>query len=250
MDEVGSDAGDVEVGPLEEPSTPFLSAPPKSGELSTFAKKLFGEMFVWLCSMVVFGSTINFVVANSTRSCSSLCGYAIATSVISALITSLILIGHYLTWTTKMDRGSWFNSKAECNFMGFLVVWWAAGVGGLSAVVTEDITIPKGNPTATVNITEAFNAAINETVTFQNVSKSMDSIKSAINQTAALQNFTKSMEALEAVINNTATIHNIPKRVLVVHAPDIGVFFGWLAFFGAIYTTFKSYHASKEEQRA
>ncbi len=178
MEQPTSDAGE-QAGEVHDA---FLSGPPRSGELSTFAQKLLGECFVWLASMVVFGSTVNLVANNGQ--CAGLCKYAIATGIISVLITSLLLLGHYLTWTTKMDRSSWFTSVAEMRFMAVLVVWWGAGVGGLSAVTRS--------PTQT-----------------------------------SLKMFAP-----------------------VSHASGVGIFFGWLAFFGSIYTTFKAYHASKEEQRA
>ena len=188
----------------DEHSAPFLSSSPKSGELSTFAQKLFGEVFVWLASMVVFGSTINLVVTK--RACTSLCGYAIAVAVISVLITSLLLFGHYLTWSTKMDRGSWFNSNTEKTFMGVLVAWWAAGVAGLSYVTTERVV--------SYRLPDDFNITT----------------------------------VAKAGRNMTVFIYS--ELQPVAHASDVGIFFGWLAFFGSIYTTFKAYHASKEEQLA
>lgn len=167
-----------------EANEAFLSGPPLSGEASVFVQKLFGEMFVWLASMVVFGSTLN-LVANKSGTCGPLCKYAIVTGVISILVTSLLLVGHWLTWSTKNDRSSWFTSNAEMRFMGGLVVWWGAGVGGLSAV-----SAPRD------------------------------------------------------------TVANLKGFAPIAHASGVGLFFGWLAFFGSIYTTFKAYHAAKEESRA
>lgn len=197
-----------DVGTLDmndEQSAPFLSSSPKSGELSTFAQKLFGEIFVWLSSMVVFGSTINLVVTD--QNCTSLCRYAISVAVVSVLFTSLLLFGHYLTWSAKMDRGSWFNSNTEKTVMGVLVAWWAAGVAGLSYVVTENklfFELPDKFDVSTVNATGRF---------------------------------------VDKVFVRT-------ELVPVPHASGVGIFFGWLAFFGSIYTTFKAYHSFKEEQLA
>lgn len=203
----GSESGLPPVG-FDERTTPFLSqGPPRSGEISTFAQKLLGECFVWLCSMVVFGSTVNLLISKEGQ-CNHLCGYAIATSVISVIITSFLLFGHWLTWSSKLDRGSWFNSNTEKNFMGFLMFWWAVGVGGLSAVMMEEVTTEMWKPVAN---------AVNKTV----------------------GNLT----------TTTCALIKVPDKVVAVHASDVGIFFGWLAFFGSIYTTFKAFHTSKEEQR-
>lgn len=206
MEPPKSDAG----AEHEELRDPFLSGAPRSGEFSTFAQKLFGEIFVLFASLVVFGSTLNVVAVQ--KECGKLCSYAIAVAVISVLTILVLMFGHYVTWSSKMDRNSWFNSNAEKNAMIFLVLWWAAGVGGLSAVVTEPCPLPPNIITA-LNITE-----VNSTVT------------------------TEIMQLLCQDVTNS--------RKLVQHASGIGVFFGWLAFFGSIYTTFKAYHSSKEEQRA
>lgn len=204
----GGNGSDTPPTPLDDgTSTPFLSqGPPRSGEISTFAQKLLGECFVWLSSMVVFGSTVNLLISNNGK-CNHLCGYAIATSIISVIVTSFLLFGHWLTWSSKLDRGSWFNSNTEKNFMGFLMVWWAFGVGGLSAVAVEE------------KITKVF---------------------TLVDNTTKLTNITKVVQC-----NAKETLD----RIEVKHASDVGIFFGWLAFFGSIYTTFKAFHTSKEEQR-
>lgn len=36
----------------------------------------------------------------------------------------------------------------------------------------------------------------------------------------------------------------------VPHASNVGIIFGWLAFFGSIIGAYKAYHAGKEEQRS
>lgn len=206
MSDTNGGNGSPPVG-FDERTTPFLSqAPPRSGEISTFAQKLLGECFVWLSSMVVFGSTINLLISEKGK-CNHLCGYAIATSIISVIVTSFLLFGHWLTWSSKLDRGSWFNSNTEKNFMGFLMFWWAVGVGGLSAVVYETILEKTYTP-------------VDPKFVITQVNKTIQVI-------ARLEE----------------------KFVPAQHASDVGIFFGWLAFFGSIYTTFKAFHASKEEQR-
>lgn len=196
-------------------TTPFLSqGPPRSGEISTFAQKLLGECFVWLSSMVVFGSTLN--LRTNEIPCNHLCGYAIATSVISVIVTSFLLFGHWLTWSSKLDRSSWFNSNTEKNFMGFLMVWWSFGVGGLSAV---PMSMNTGSG-------KAMFAALNET----------------LDNADTLRNFTK-------MATKTVQCKAWSEPLEVRHVSDVGIFFGWLAFFGSIYTTFKAFHTSKEEQR-
>lgn len=223
MEPPKSDTGGAE---QDEPRVPFLSGAPRSGEVSTFAQRLFGECFVLLASMVVFGSTLNLVAAGTK--CGGLCGYAIATGIISALVILLLMFGHYLTWSSKMDRSNWFNSNAEKNAMAFLVVWWAAGVGGLSAVVTKE-------PPLSQNEISAIFDVLNLT-----------------QPNSTIPNFTDLANALSSGsnISGAAGIDLLRTPVPIRHASGIGIFFGWLAFFGSIYTTFKAYHSSKEEQRA
>lgn len=38
-------------------------------------------------------------------------------------------------------------------------------------------------------------------------------------------------------------------RIPVLHTSSVGIVFGWLAFFGSVYGSFKSWHAVKEEQK-
>lgn len=118
---------------LPDPRDPFLSTAPRSGELSLFAQKLVAEAFVWLCSIIVVGSTVDFS-SRSKIGCTSLCGFGIATGVVSVLISSIILFGQYLAFTNRVDKGGWFSSVAEKKSMMFLTVWWAIGVATLSAV--------------------------------------------------------------------------------------------------------------------
>lgn len=131
----------LEAGGQAERS-PFLSGPPRSGELSPFAQKLAAQCFIWLASIVVFGSTADF--AAKRNQCGGLCRFGIATGVISFFITSAILVGHYLTWSSKVDKGSWFSSAAEKRYMFMLAIWWTAGVSCLSAFEKsqESLSIP------------------------------------------------------------------------------------------------------------
>lgn len=118
---------------LAEQRTPFLSGPPRSGELTPFAEKIAAQAFVWLASIVVFGSTANF--ASTIDVCESLCRFGIATGVVSFLFTSGMLLAHYLTWSNKIDKGTWFSSGAETKYMYFLLLWWTIGVACLSSLV-------------------------------------------------------------------------------------------------------------------
>lgn len=117
---------------LEERAA-FLSAAPRSGDLSPFAQKLAAQAFVWICSVVVFGSTIDYTSKDYTT-CSALCRYAIAAGILSFLFTSAMLIGQYLTWSNYIDKSSWLSPSAEKRGFILLMIWWAIGVATLSAL--------------------------------------------------------------------------------------------------------------------
>lgn len=170
-----ANAEPLEAGGRTERS-PFLSGPPRSGELSPFAQKLAAQCFIWLASIVVFGSTADFATSNNR--CSSLCRFGIATGVLSFIATTLILVAHYLTWSSKVHKSSWFSSAAEKRIMFGLAIWWTVGVSCLSAFGKAD--------------------------------------------------------------GNTA----------VRHTSELAIMFGWLAFFGSIYGTYKAYHSQREEQKS
>eukprot|EP00174_Griffithsia_okiensis_P000694 GO256218.1.p1 GENE.GO256218.1~~GO256218.1.p1 ORF type:complete len:157 (+),score=22.04 GO256218.1:70-471(+) len=120
-------------GLVEERPTAFLSAAPRSGELSPFAQKLIAESFVWLCSIVVFGSTADF--ANGKNNiCTALCKFAIATGVISFFIISFVLFGQYLVASSRVEKSGWFSTDSEKRFMIFLTAWWTIGAACLSAL--------------------------------------------------------------------------------------------------------------------
>lgn len=126
------DIGDPDLEMGDEKAA-FLSGPPRSGELSPFAQKVATQAFVWLASIIVFGATWDF--SRSINKCNSLCGYAIATGVVSFIFCSLMLLAHYLLMVGRIDRDGWFTNAAEMRFMIALVIWWGPGVGGLSAVL-------------------------------------------------------------------------------------------------------------------
>lgn len=111
--------------------SPFLSPPPRSGQLSPHAQKIAAEVVIWLASVVVFGSTANF--ATVTERCRPLCRFAIVTGVFSCFLTTAILGGHCLTWSSRVSKNSWMSSSAELSYMIALVVWWTVGVSTLSA---------------------------------------------------------------------------------------------------------------------
>lgn len=116
---------------VQEDRAPFLSGPARSGELSPFAQKLAAEAFVCLCSIVVFGSTADY---GNHHECTSLCRFAIATGVISFILSAIILVGQYLVWINRVDKTGWFSSNAEKKGMIFLSTWWVIGVAFLSAL--------------------------------------------------------------------------------------------------------------------
>lgn len=117
---------------LEERAA-FLSGPPRSGELSPFAQKLAAQIFIWLCSLVVFGSTLEFS-SDDDKECSKLCKFHIVTGLISFLFSSSLLISHYLTWSNKVEKTAWFSGKAELRSMVCLTVLWICGAAALSAI--------------------------------------------------------------------------------------------------------------------
>ncbi|KAI0566067.1 hypothetical protein FGB62_12g128 [Gracilaria domingensis] len=171
-------------------STPLLSAKrddgfddrgpppgtPRSGEISLYAQKIVCEAFVWLCSIVVFGSTSEF--ANSTDVCSSLCKSSIAWGVVSFVMTSAMLVAHLVQWKGKTEALTWYTSQSEKHAMFALAIWWTVGVSLLSAVEQ-----PPGGLGG---------------VSF--------------------------------------------------HTSEIAIFFGWLAFFGSIYGSYKAHNAREEER--
>lgn len=125
------DAPDLELS--DHNGVAFLSGAPRSGELSPYAQKVATETFVWLASMVVFGATSDFARVRGT--CNPLCAYGIVTGLFSFILASGLLTGHYMCWVGKMDRhNGWFTNAVEMRLMSALVIWWGAGVGGLSAV--------------------------------------------------------------------------------------------------------------------
>lgn len=126
--------GDIEKGrALHEEKTAFLSSAPRSGELSPFAQKVAAEVFVWVASIVVFAGAINFPLANDLER-TSLNQFAIATCVISFIISSSILFGQFLSITNRVGRSGWFSEASEKKSMVFLALWWAIGVAFLSAL--------------------------------------------------------------------------------------------------------------------
>lgn len=128
--DVNSGSPDIE---MNDDKGAFLSSSPRSGHLSPFGQKVAAQAFVWLASIVVFGATSDF--SREIDKCNSLCGYAIATGVVSFIFCSLILLAHYLLLIGRIDRDGWFTNAAEMRFMIALVVWWGPGVGGLSALL-------------------------------------------------------------------------------------------------------------------
>lgn len=133
MDTMTSDKQTEQRHLVHEPQGQLFSGPPRSGELSPFAAKLGAEVFVCLCSVVVFGATANFG-NNSLAGCTSLCGFAIATGVISFIISLVILLGQALSMSNRVDKAGMFSATAERNGMFFLVAWWAIGVAFLSSL--------------------------------------------------------------------------------------------------------------------
>lgn len=103
----------------------------------------------------------------------------IATGVLSFLATTVILVGHYLTWSSKVDKSSWFSAAAEKRYMFGLALWWTVGVSCLSAFgKVDEFLFPEW------------------------------------------------------------------------HTSGLAIIFGWLAFFGSIYGTYKAYHSQREEQKS
>lgn len=138
--------GDIEKGRvIPGDKTAFLSSAPRSGELSPFAQKVAAEVFVWVASIVVFAGSINFPLANDLKA-TSLNRFAIATSVISFIICSSILLGQFLSMTNRVGRTGWFSEASEKKSLVFLSLWWAIGVAFLSALephpFVERIPVP------------------------------------------------------------------------------------------------------------
>lgn len=117
-----------------EDHSAFLSGPPRSGELSPFAQMIAAQAFIWLASIVVFGSTADFAVKHKDF-CLHQCRFNIAAGVLSFFGMSFLLTGHYLTLSNNMAKGSWFSSRAETRYMIVLVFWWTVGASCLSAFV-------------------------------------------------------------------------------------------------------------------
>lgn len=121
---------------LEERAA-FLSAPPRSGEFSPYAQKLGTQAFVWLCSIVVFGSAANFNFEVEGK-CLGLCRFSIAAGAVSFSCLTLLLIGHILVGTRKLDRSSWLSSDTEKRFMTILAFWWAIASATASAISNKE----------------------------------------------------------------------------------------------------------------
>lgn len=135
---------DVEKGEVTtEERTAFLSSAPRSGELSPFAQKVAAEVFVWIASIVVFGATIDFPLRNDLNR-TPLNNFAIATSVISFIISSSIVAGQCLALTDRVGRSGWFSDASEKKSMMFLAFWWTIGAACLSALEPHPIlkTLP------------------------------------------------------------------------------------------------------------
>jgi hypothetical protein len=129
---------DPEMGRVGAPEKgAFLSGPPRSGELSPFAQKVATQAFVWLASIIVFGATSD--VAHASGKCNSLCMYGIVAGVVSFIFSSFLLVAHYMCLMGRMDRNGWFTSAAERRFMIALAMWWGPAVGGLSALLRNDV---------------------------------------------------------------------------------------------------------------
>lgn len=158
--------------PLDDRSP--LPGTPRSGELSPYAQKVACEAFVWLCSIVVFGSTADF--ATSSDVCSSLCTASIVWGVISFVFISMMLLAHVVQYKGKSEALTWYTSKSERDSMIALALWWTFGVSILSSV-----------------------------------------------------------EKLDAGGS-------------MFHTSWIAIVFGWLAFFGSIYGSYKAHHAREEEK--
>lgn len=117
---------------LEERAA-FLSNFPRSGVLSPFAYVLAAEAFIWLGSIVVFGSMADFA-QNGLFSCQALCKTNIAIGVLSFFFTSVLLVLHYLNWTSKTSKSTWFSPSFNMRALVTLTAWWTIGVSTLSAV--------------------------------------------------------------------------------------------------------------------
>lgn len=119
---------------LPENFAAYLSNPPRSGELSPYACKVAAEFFIWLASIIVFGSTIDFVNRAGLPSCTPLCRFGIATAVVSFIISTSILMGQCLAWTGRVERTGWFSEPSEKKSLVFLAMWWTIGAAFLSAL--------------------------------------------------------------------------------------------------------------------
>lgn len=112
----------------------FLSSAPRSGQLSPIAHVFAAQAFIWLCSIVVFGSMADFA-ENSGGSCQSICKTNIAIGVLSFFFTSVLLVLQYLNWSNKISQSSWFSPTSfNMRALITLIAWWTIGVSTLSAV--------------------------------------------------------------------------------------------------------------------
>lgn len=161
----------------------FLSDPPRSGQLSLFAQKLATQCFIWLASVVVFGSTADFATGST---CNLLCILSISVGVCSFLLCTLILVGQIFVWIGWIEASTFLSPSAEKHYMSSLTFLWVFGVSFLSAHRGTRSPFP-GNET---------------------------------------------------------------ELIAVAHTTGLAIIFGWLAFFAAIFGTYKAYHAQKEEMKS
>lgn len=114
---------------VDEVSPKYFSSAPKSGQFSPVALKLFTELLIWLCSLIVIGNLAN--QANKLNKCYSLCVSSIVFASFSFIIISALLLLHLMSFIGKM---SGFSSRGEMYLLCIPLLFWIPGVSTLSSV--------------------------------------------------------------------------------------------------------------------
>lgn len=118
-------------GIVKPESTEILVGPPRSGHFSVYAYKICAQSFVWLCSIVVWGSVVN--VFAILKKCNTNCIFQLAFSFIAWIAVSSILVLNLLAENSSRWRNSCFSHGVEAQLTAVLIILWIPVVSTASS---------------------------------------------------------------------------------------------------------------------
>ncbi|KAA8495312.1 hypothetical protein FVE85_1467 [Porphyridium purpureum] len=123
-------------GSKMEVSRTLESSP--SGDLSPYAQKIISESFVWLASLIVWGSGCDFATKYNRGTpvdgtCNGICVWQIICGLMSWLFMTFILVMNFMCETGRASRYGWFSHKFEMQLLFVPCLIWIPGVAAISA---------------------------------------------------------------------------------------------------------------------